>query len=101
MPLLAVNNNGTSELNNRSEEVFVFPTSYAQQRLWFFDRLSPHSTAYNICDLLPLPSPLDADALSRALSEIIRRHESLRTTFAEAADGQPVQVVSQPRPFEL
>src|ERR671938_1026369 len=89
------NNNGNSELNKQTEDVFVFPASYAQQRLWFFDRLSPHSSAYNICDLLPLPSPLDRAALTRALAEIVRRHEALRTTFADAADGQPVQVVSR------
>ena len=96
MPPLSRNADGSPELNKHPQEVFVFPASYAQRRLWFFDRLAPGSNVYNICDLLPLPSPLDADALTRALAEIVRRHEALRTTFSEAEDGQPVQVISEP-----
>ncbi|MBV9926801.1 MAG: amino acid adenylation domain-containing protein [Acidobacteria bacterium] len=95
------NANGSPELNKHPQEVFVFPASYAQRRLWFFDRLAPGSPAYNICDLLPLPSPLDQSALARALAEIVRRHEALRTTFAEAEDGQPVQVISEPCATQL
>jgi len=82
------------------EETFVFPTSYSQQRLWFIDQLEPNNSAYNISDTLTFTGSFAEAALRRALDEITRRHESLRTTFA-ASDGQPVQVVSSPQPHAL
>ncbi|HST58364.1 MAG TPA: condensation domain-containing protein, partial [Longimicrobium sp.] len=69
------------------------PASYAQERLWFLDRLEPGSANYNIAVARRLGGALDAGALERALGEIIRRHEALRTTFTEV-DGAPVQVVA-------
>ncbi|HLL47353.1 MAG TPA: condensation domain-containing protein, partial [Longimicrobiaceae bacterium] len=69
------------------------PLSFAQQRLWFIDRLEPGRSAYNIPGALRLRGPLDRDALERALGEVVRRHEALRTVFREV-HGEPVQVVS-------
>jgi amino acid adenylation domain-containing protein len=82
------------------EETFVFPTSYSQQRLWFIDQLEPDNSAYNISDAITFTGAFDHAALERAINEIVRRHESLRTTFT-SSDGQPVQVVSPPRPRAL
>ncbi len=76
------------------------PLSFAQQRLWFLDRLEPGSAAYNIPAALRLRGALDVAALGRVLGEVVRRHESLRTTFAEAAGG-PVQVVHEAVPVAL
>src|SRR5262249_45101737 len=73
----------------------VLPLSFAQQRLWFLDQLQPGSAFYNIPAALRLTGKLDVDALRRSLSEIVRRHESLRTTF-EIVDGEPVQVIAPP-----
>src|ERR1700748_3418757 len=75
------------------DDVFVFPDSYAQQRLWFLDPLQPGSGASNVPTAARLEGPLDAAALERALNEVVARHESLRTTFASEA-GVPVQVVT-------
>ena len=68
------------------------PLSFAQERLWFLDQLDPGNPAYNLPTYLHLSGPLDEAALARAIHEIVRRHEVLRTTFATAR-GEPVQVV--------
>jgi NRPS condensation-like uncharacterized protein len=75
------------------EEVFVFPASYSQQRLWFLDQLQPGSAAYNVPTAARLEGPLDVASLERAFNEVVARHEALRTTFASEA-GVPVQVVA-------
>jgi amino acid adenylation domain-containing protein len=77
----------------RSESGAVFPLSYAQQRLWFIQQLDPHSAAYNIPAAVRLHGRLDIAALEQTLSEIVRRHETLRTTFA-FVEGSPVQQVA-------
>ncbi|MFL5382179.1 MAG: amino acid adenylation domain-containing protein, partial [Longimicrobiaceae bacterium] len=69
------------------------PLSFAQERLWFIDRLEPGSATYNISLARRLGGALDERALERALGEIVRRHEALRTTFREV-DGSPVQVIA-------
>jgi amino acid adenylation domain-containing protein len=66
------------------------PLSFAQERLWFLDRLQPGSAAYNLAGALRLRGALDAAALRRSLAATTRRHEALRTVFAEAG-GRPVQ----------
>ncbi|HYH79110.1 MAG TPA: amino acid adenylation domain-containing protein, partial [Longimicrobium sp.] len=75
------------------ERTGALPLSFAQERLWFLDRLEPGSTTYNIPAAWRLGGALDAAALERALGEIVRRHEALRTVFAEV-DGSPVQVIA-------
>jgi hypothetical protein len=69
------------------------PLSFAQQRLWFLHQLEPESPAYNIPRAMRLVGPLDVEAFRKALSEITRRHEVLRTTFVTVG-GRPTQVVS-------
>src|SRR6185369_8613603 len=56
------------------------PLSYAQQRLWFADQLTPGSALYNVAAAVRLRGPLDVSALARTLREIIARHEVLRTS---------------------
>lgn len=66
------------------------PLSFAQERLWFLDRLEPGSAAYGIPNALRLRGPLDADALERAFAEVVQRHEVLRTVY-RAPQDTPVQ----------
>ncbi|HEX6367446.1 MAG TPA: amino acid adenylation domain-containing protein [Longimicrobium sp.] len=75
------------------------PLSFGQQRLWFLNRLQPGSPLYNIPVALRL-GPTDPAVLGRVLDELVRRHESLRTTFA-MVDGQPVQVIAPDAGVEL
>ena len=82
------------------EDVFAFPLSFAQQRLWFIDQLEPHSSAYNILSAVRLTGRLDVAALEQTLGEVLRRHEVLRTYFA-VIEGQPMQVVVPAQSFEL
>ena len=77
-----------------------FPLSFAQQRLWFLDQLEPDSAVYNIPDTHSFNGPLNLQALERSLSEIVRRHEILRTTF-HSIDGEPVQVIAEAQPQQL
>jgi amino acid adenylation domain-containing protein len=76
------------------------PLSFSQQRLWFLDRLTAGSPLYNIPAAMRLEGPLNPAVLSRALSEVARRHEALRTTFP-AVDGEPVQVIHPPSTLSL
>ncbi|SDO60984.1 non-ribosomal peptide synthetase [Lentzea jiangxiensis] len=78
----------------------ALPLSFAQQRLWFLDQFEPESTDYLSPSLLRLRGPLDVDALNAALTALVARHESLRTTF-DGVDGQGVQVVHPPHPVEV
>src|SRR6185436_20395007 len=59
------------------------PLSFAQQRLWFIDQLEPASSLYNVPVALRVDGPLDSPVLALCLGEIVRRHEVLRTVFAD------------------
>ena len=76
------------------------PLSFAQQRLWFLDQLSPGIAFYNVPQVLELEGPLDVGSLTRAVGEIVRRHEPLRTVFP-SADGRPHQEVLSYEPFTI
>ncbi|HKH46250.1 MAG TPA: amino acid adenylation domain-containing protein, partial [Thermoanaerobaculia bacterium] len=87
------------ELQPEPGEVYVLPSSFAQQSLWLVDQIAPGSPLYNVPAALRLTGPLDTAALAWALGEAVRRHETLRTTLA-AEDREIVQVVAPPEPAE-
>ena len=76
------------------------PLSYAQERLWFLYRLAPESRAYNCAYSFRLHGRLDVAALEASLDGLVRRHEPLRTRFAEV-DGRPAQIIDPPTPLSL
>jgi amino acid adenylation domain-containing protein len=71
------------------------PLSFGQERFWFLDRLTPGSPAYNIWAAVRLTGALDIPVFAAALGEIVRRHETLRTTFRQAG-AHPRQVIGEP-----
>jgi amino acid adenylation domain-containing protein len=71
--------------------------SFAQERLWVVDRLDPGLPHYNVPICWRIAGPLDVEALARALEEIERRHQVLRTVFAADAEGRPVVMVRPPQ----
>src|SRR5262249_15902822 len=75
-------------------------TSFAQQRLWFLSQLDPTTPVYNVPDVIALDGAIDWHVLQRALSEIVRRHEVLRTTIV-AVNGVPMQAVAPPNDLDL
>jgi amino acid adenylation domain-containing protein len=99
---------GTASLSSLSDPIEVisrhgdtaFPLSSAQRRLWLLSQLDPVNFAYNIPASFRLHGHLDIDALERSLSEIIRRHEVLRTRFL-SVDGQPVVKIVPPQPVRV
>ncbi|MEJ2161635.1 MAG: amino acid adenylation domain-containing protein, partial [Chromatiales bacterium] len=68
------------------------PLSWAQQRLWFLDQLEPNSSAYNISWTVRLKGELRVDLLQAAVTQLVQRHESLRTVFPDS-NGEPQQLV--------
>ena len=76
------------------------PVSAVQRRLWFFDQLEPDTWFYNVPVTLALDGPLDVRALERSLAEIVRRHDTLRTTIVARLD-EPRQVVAPVASFAL
>jgi len=83
---------GSAYSNISQEEVFVFPASFAQQRLWFVDRLFPNTSFYNVPTTLRLTGVLNLAALEESFNEIVSRHEVLRTSF-DTVDGQILQLI--------
>jgi amino acid adenylation domain-containing protein len=81
----------------------ALPASFAQERLWFLHQLQPASPAYTIPLVTRITSPLSVPAMERAIFELIRRHEPLRTTFRPGPGGRPVQVIHPPKhiPIEV
>ncbi|HSK75928.1 MAG TPA: amino acid adenylation domain-containing protein, partial [Thermoanaerobaculia bacterium] len=76
------------------------PLSFSQERMWFLGQLDAGTSAYNLFRAVRLRGALDEAVLGRCLTELVRRHEALRTAFI-LVDGQPVQVVAPPRAFSL
>ncbi|TXS41852.1 non-ribosomal peptide synthetase, partial [Streptomyces sp. OR43] len=77
------------------------PLSFAQQRLWFLDRLEPGALGHVLPTPMPWTGDLDVAVLGAALSGVVARHEVLRTRLAPGADGVPRQVIDPPAPFPL
>ena len=72
----------------------ALPLSFAQQRLWFLDQWEPDSPLYNVPKVFRLIGTLNIQALHQALTLLVSRHETLRTTFT-SVDGTPYQLIAE------
>ncbi|MFF9127528.1 condensation domain-containing protein [Streptomyces sp. NPDC014889] len=86
-----------ARITARPGERTHLPLSFAQQRMWFFHRLQPTSTMYNIVGVAKLRGRVDHGVLQRCVDELVRRHEVLRSTFHLGDGGDTVQRVNAPR----
>ncbi|HEX7736900.1 MAG TPA: condensation domain-containing protein, partial [Ktedonobacteraceae bacterium] len=77
----------------RREKSSPCALSFAQQRLWFLDQLEAGTSVYTIPTAIRLLGTLEVAALERSINEIVRRHETLRTTFA-TVDEAPAQMIA-------
>ena len=66
--------------------------SFAQERLWFVEQITPGNAAYHIADAFLIDGRVDVALLARSLTALVQRHESLRTTFALDA-GRPFRLL--------
>src|ERR1043166_4188938 len=87
-------------LREKAAQAAFIPLSFAQQRLWFLDKLNPNTATYNVPIVLRLRGALDANAFRQCLTYIVARHESLRTCF-RSKDDLTVQHVLDPEPVEV
>lgn len=88
----------TERLISRRAPGAAIPLTFAQEQVWLHAQLAPNSALYNEPFTVHRKGPLDVSALERSITEIVRRHEAWRTTFA-IVDGQPLQLVHPP--FEI
>lgn len=84
--------NGQADAWEEAGDLYEFPASFAQRRLWFLDRLTEEGGVYNVPAALRLRGRVHHKALADSLAEVVRRHETLRTFFEEV-DGELLQVV--------
>ncbi|MGD0906500.1 MAG: amino acid adenylation domain-containing protein [Candidatus Acidiferrales bacterium] len=88
----AKNGNRGAQHIERRKQTGPSPLSFSQEQLWFLDQLAPGSPVYNVVDVIRFEGRYDADAITKTLNELVRRHEILRTVFYYG-DGRPMQAV--------
>ena len=76
----------------KEQDVLLFPLSHGQENIWLISRMFPDTPLFNLHNTFRLRMAVDPTVLERAVNEVVRRHEVLRTTF-RLVDDTPVQVV--------
>lgn len=81
-------------------DIFTSPLSPGQEQIWFLHQLAPDQCAYNLTFGIRLRGTLDVAALITAMTQLVRRHETLRTTVDDTG-SQPRQIVAPSAPVAL
>ncbi|MCP4155049.1 MAG: non-ribosomal peptide synthetase, partial [bacterium] len=79
-----------------AEKKEYYILSSAQKRLYILNKMNPDGTAYNMPERIPMPPDIDMKKLRETFLQLIRRHESLRTSFFSPANSDPLQVIHRP-----
>ena len=87
-------------LRQKTSRVRTAPASFAQQRVWFLDRLEPDNAAFNISRPIRMVGDLNVSVLRQTFNELLARHDALRTSFT-VVDGEPVQSIAPKIEIEL
>ncbi|MCW5617760.1 MAG: amino acid adenylation domain-containing protein [Nitrosomonas sp.] len=100
----AITGSGAKKLNDlpfrKVPRDGYIPLTFAQERVWFLHQLNPNNLAYNFISTIAFNGHLDVKALEKSLGEILRRHESYRTTFPTVA-GRPGQIIHPAPDYKL
>jgi amino acid adenylation domain-containing protein len=91
--------NSAARIPRRTDQRHA-PLSLAQEGQWMLEQLLPGNSIFNVFQMMRIPGPVNKRLLEQALSEVIRRHDILRTNF-QVVGGKPTQVVRLPTPFQL
>ncbi len=83
---------GQNEVISRRARSIDAPTTFAQERLWFLDRLEIGSAAYNLLTAFRISGKVNLPALQKSLADIVQRHEILRTVFS-VKNELPIQAI--------
>ncbi len=94
---ITTGNNDIKIVQNRKQAVL----SFAQERLWFINKLAGKDAGYNLPNAIRLKGKLNTKALQESLNLILKRHEALRTSFHLDKDGKPFQTVQEENLFPL
>ncbi len=79
--------------NNQEQQIFAYPSSYAQKRIWFLSSLESEKLSYNIGAVVVMSEEVDIKIMQKVFDKLIEKHEVLRTNFFISAEGEPVQMV--------
>jgi hypothetical protein len=106
VPEIKLEQRGEDSFADHLLKVETIELSAAQQRLWFLEQINPGASTYHIAKAIRIKGKLNCEVLQRALDEVVRRHESLRTSFPvlatrEGVDGKPMQVIAESGPVAL
>ena len=87
-----------ARIPRREPDQANLPLGFAQEQLWFIDKLAPGLPTYNVPQVFRLSGPLDPAALTAAITRLVARHEALRTRLVAGPQGDPVQLIDPPVP---
>ncbi len=93
VPLVRERDHPMSDFPQAGSNTYLFPVSFAQERLWFLDQLEPESAAYKLQTAIHLQGRVIVEALQQSVRELVHRHETLRTTFI-TIEGRPMQAIA-------
>jgi len=88
------------EIKQDPSKCNLFPLAFAQEPMWFLEKVAPRKSNYNMPAAIDFRGTLDVSALEASLNAVVKRHEALRTAFIDL-EGVPMQLIQPPEPVVL